>query len=212
MDGQRQLGVGVSCFLVQVAPAEPLAGAAEADTQGEVFVSILEGAEQAADFIGAVAGRANNAQRGGGIRAALLDALKQDALELVAVFGPFGIDAAATAVERGARLGQVRGAQRRVRVADGQAKRPQPRSVVAGAQLEIGKDDAVAAQPTGGAKLPYNPVVGILCAIQTTRKLRPNVCRGNAGPFRRQEREHFGVACQGVLLQGHGALCERTTV
>ena len=130
--------------------------------------------EQAADFIGPLARGADDAQRRGGISAARLDALEEHALELAAVLGAIRVNAAAAAIKGSARLSQVRRAQRRARSANRQAKRAQPVGIVARPQADIGKDDAIAAQPAGGAKRSCNCIVRILRAVQTTLKLKLN--------------------------------------
>ena len=132
---------------------QSLARAPEAGAEGELFIRVPKRAEQAADFVGPLARGADDAQGRGGFGAARLDALEEHALEVAAVLGAVGINAAAAAVERGARLSQVRRAQCRVRSANGQAQRPQPGGIVARPQADVGKDDAIAAKPAGGAKL-----------------------------------------------------------
>jgi hypothetical protein len=70
-----------------------------------------------------------------------------------------------------------------VRSANGQAQRAQLRSIIARPQADVGKDDAIAAEPAGGAKLADGCVVRILRAVQTTLKLRLNDVYGNAATF-----------------------------
>jgi len=128
---QGQLAIGIRGFLVQVALLETLARAPEAGAEGELFVGIPQCVEETADLLGSLASGVDNAQSGGGFGPAGLDAFEQNALELAAVLRAVGIDAAAAAVVRSTRLSQVRRAQRRLRVADGQAQRPQPLGIIA---------------------------------------------------------------------------------
>jgi hypothetical protein len=97
--------------------------------------------------------------------------------------GAVSIDAAAAAIEGGAGLIQVRMAQLGGRSANGQAQRAQSHGIVARPQTDVGKDDAIAAEPAGGTKLADDCVVRILRAVQTTLKLRLNAVYGNAAAF-----------------------------
>jgi len=124
----------------------------ETGAERALLVGIPHGLKQAADFVGPLAGGADDAHGGGGLRAARLYALEQDALELAAVLRAVGINAAAAAIERGAWLDQVWRAQDRKRVANGQAEQPQPRGIIARLQREVSEDDPVAAQPAGSAE------------------------------------------------------------
>ena len=180
MDGKRELGIRVRRFFVPSALFQPFAGAAEAGAEREVLIGITEGAEQAANFVGALASSADNAQGGGDLGLACVDALKQDTFKLSAVLRTLGVNAALTAIVRGARLRQVRWAQRRLGCANRQAQRPQPGGLFVPPQADVGKNNAVAAEPAGGAKLGGAHVVGIRRAVQAACKLRPNPFQGNA--------------------------------
>ena len=173
---QRELGLRGGCVFVPIALFQSFAGAPESGAKREMFVRIPESEEQTADFVGALTSRADDVQGGGHVGMTRLHALEQDALELPAVSGAVGVDSAPAAIERGARLGQVRRAQSRVRGANRQAQRQQPRGFIAALQADVGKDNSVAAQPACRAKLGYARDVGIRRAIQTTPKLRPNGC------------------------------------
>ena len=155
----------------------------EAGAEGKLFICVPEGEEELADFVSPLLRGADDAQGRGGFRVAGLDALQQHALELAAVLGAVSIDAAAAAIEGGAGLIQVRRAQLGVRSANGQTQRAQARGIVARPQADVGKDDAIAAEPAGGAKLADDCVVRILRAVQSTRKLRLNTVYGNAAAF-----------------------------
>ena len=96
-------------------------------------------------------------------------------------------------------------AQLGVRSANGKAQRAQSRGIVARPQADVGKDDAIAAEPASGAKRRDGGSDGILPTVQTTLKLRLNASHGNALPI-------LVLPCQGILLQGLDALTKRTTL
>ena len=152
----------------------------------ELVVGIAQGAEKAADHVGPVASGADDAQGGGGLGAPGPDTLEQHALELAAVFRAVRVNAAPTAVERSARLRQVRRAQSRVRIADRQTERPQPRGRIAGLQREVREDDTVAAKPARGAKLFDDCLAGFRSGVQATRKLTPRAAQGNGAGVARE--------------------------
>ena len=173
MEGQGQVPIRIRRFFVQLMLLEPPARAPEAGTQGELFIGIPQRAEQAEDFIGPRTSGANDAPGGGGYCLARFDALEKHTFELAAVLRTVRVNAAPAAVERSARLRQVRRAQGRMRMADRQAKRPQSRSRIARLQREVGEDDPVAAEPAPGAKLLADCLVGFRSHAQATGKLTP---------------------------------------
>ena len=130
MDSQGQLSIGLRGSFLEVALAEPLARAPEAGAKGELLVRITQSVKETANFVGPLAGGADDAQGGGAFGAAGLDALQENAFELAAVLRTVGIDATSAAVEGGTRLRQVRRAQHRVQAADRQAQRLQPSGII----------------------------------------------------------------------------------
>ena len=153
MDSQGQLGIVVRGLFIQFALLESLPRTAETCAEGELLIGISEFAEQAAGFVGPLVGGVDDAQGGGGLRAARLDALEENALELAAVLRAVLVNAAAATVERRTGLSQVRRPECRMRVADGQPQGPQSLRIIAWLQREVGKNDAIAAQAAREAEL-----------------------------------------------------------
>jgi hypothetical protein len=95
-----------------------------------------------------------------------------------------------------------------MRSADRQAQQVQPGGIVARLQADIGKDDAIAAKPAGGAKLSGEYIARILRAVQSTLKLRPNTLWGNCCIFGLPAGQ---FSCKVMAHYLKGQLYERTT-
>ena len=104
MDSEGKLGLRIRRFFVPTPLLQSLADAPEAGAEGELLIGISKGVEQAADLVGALTSGADDAQGGGGLSVAGLDALEENTLELAAVLRAVGVNAAPAAIERGARL------------------------------------------------------------------------------------------------------------
>ena len=104
MDGESEVTKFSSGVVVQGAALQLAFHFAKTFAQGEVFFGIAQVAQQAFHFVDALAGVANDAQSGGGVGVAGMDAFKQQAFEFTAIFRAIGVNCATPAVEAGARL------------------------------------------------------------------------------------------------------------
>ena len=158
MKGQGELAISLGHGSIQAKLFQALRSAPKTDPQSGGLICITQAAEQTADIVPPPASRPNNAQSSAESRAPRLHILKQLTLELAAISGPVGVDAAMAAVVSGARLDKVRIAKCGLRNGRGslcflaspateaqrQAKRLQFSRVVAWLQLDVRKDDAIA--------------------------------------------------------------------
>jgi hypothetical protein len=104
------------------------------------------------DFVGAAPGRANEPQPSPHFNLAVRHRFEESALKLAAIHRSIPVNlASATTAQGRARLREF-GGTGGPRDTDGQADSFQPGSVVTGLQLDILKERAVAAKPTGKAK------------------------------------------------------------
>jgi hypothetical protein len=161
---EGKLSIRDGRFLIETQFFQPLGCSAKSSGQRTMFVGITQDAQQAPDLVPASPSSANDAQSAGGLDTPSLHLLEERAFEFAAVFGPVSVDPALAAVKSRARLRPSPGivAQRAdapiltrclPRARQGGKERFQARRVIAGLQLHIGKNHAVAAEPTGQAKL-----------------------------------------------------------
>ena len=121
--------------------------ALQALRDGHVFIVVAQLAQETADVFRALTRRADDPQRRVSLRAAGRDMFQQQTFKLAAILRTIGVNPAAAAVERAAWLEKLLVFAGRSLVArDPQAERSQSRDVVAGMQLSIGKNHAIAAK------------------------------------------------------------------
>jgi hypothetical protein len=153
---QGQLAIGLSRFFVQFTLLQALSHAPEARVQGEPLISIPQLAEQTAHSLGSFVSGADYPQSGWRFSATRLDALQQDTLKLAAILGAVCVNTAAATLESGARLSEVPGAQCGTGGGNRQAESLQLRGIIGRLQADVGKNNAIAAQAAGHAKLLFN--------------------------------------------------------
>jgi hypothetical protein len=147
VNGQREFTEYSRGFPVRYCCFETLPHSPEPQAQRHVFIVVAQLAQETADVFRALTRRADDPQRRVSLRAAGGHIFQEQTFELAAILRTIGVNPAATAVERAARLEKLFVlAGRSVMVRDPQAERSQSRDVVAGLQLSIGKNHAIAAK------------------------------------------------------------------
>ena len=165
VDGEGELAEQLGGFLVRAARVQPTFHLPEAEAERGGLLAVAEFTQEPADFVGALAGGADRAQRRRRLDAAGGHRLEERALEVAATRGAIRIDATTTIrAERGARLGKFcersfrrprfrRRSLSARRPADWQAERLESHRVVGGLEFHVFEKRAVAAQAAGEAEL-----------------------------------------------------------
>jgi hypothetical protein len=147
VNGQGEFAEQRGGFPIRNCCFETLPHSPEPQAQRHVFIVVTQLAQETADVFCALTRRADDSQRRIPLRAAGRDMFQQQTFKLAAILRTIGVNPAAAAVERVARLEKLFiFAGRSLTARDPQAERSQPRDVVAGMQLSIGKNHAIAAQ------------------------------------------------------------------
>jgi len=168
VNSQRELSISAGGFFVQLGPLKPPGYSPEADAERHLFILVCQRAEQAPDLLRPPPSRADQAQGRGRRSPAGFRILEQNALELAAILRTIRINPAPAAVQGRAGLRKPRGVVCRAWQGDRQPKRPQPLCIVPRLQLDVSKNDPVAAQAARQAKLPCVESIGVDRTIQFT--------------------------------------------
>jgi hypothetical protein len=117
-----------------------------------MIIVITQLVQQKPDFVGAAPGRADESQPGRHFHLTVCDCFEEPALELAAIHRAFPVNpASAITAQSRARLREF-GGTGGVRDTDGQADCLQPGGVIAGLELDILKEGAIAAEAARKAK------------------------------------------------------------
>jgi len=157
MECNRQFTIDGCLFAFHRAGLEPPGGAQKSLSQAQRFVTVSELAQQQGYLLRFRAGQHHNVQSACKWNFARLHALEEQAFEFAAIFWPVAVDAAATTLPRDAWLAEFSAGHL-------ETERTQTDSIVARLQLNVGKEDAIAAQAAGQTK------VARIAGIQGNRK------------------------------------------
>jgi hypothetical protein len=153
VDGQRELAEFPGRIFVERAGFKGSFHPAKAFAESGFFIGVAEFPEQAFHPLDSLQGRTDDPRRFGGVGPAGFHVFQQETLKLAAILRTLGINRAPATLEGRAGLLEFLISDFRFLICGkGQPKRSQSFRVVLGEQLDIGKDDAIAAKAAFEAK------------------------------------------------------------